>query len=267
MSSLSSSYTTSAINSDSKVEFRDMSLAMNGSWEILRNGHAKTNVTFRLSNVAAKCSGYFALSAPFCRAEFVNGTVFTANSKFNMGGLDTVCLIDDSTVNALSYGLMNADCDLNGNLQYMFKGTAPKLVFPSDFSTFSASTNVSFTFSVPVDGYAEPPIQMTHASNKFVGGSHACDIHFYVAEDSPALRRSNRQLVNMVVVQTAAGLSTGKIDEDIGTVPEHNGTSCGAFKYGVGGEPLAEGAGLTTARQILLDLKGWRLAPFVLQLR
>ena len=77
----------------------------------------------------------------------------------------------------------------------------------------------------------------------------------------------NRKMVNMVVVQTAAGFSTGKIDEDIGTVPEHNGTSCGAFKYGVGGEPLAEGAGLTTARQILLDLKGWRLAPFVLQLQ
>ena len=74
-------------------------------------------------------------------------------------------------------------------------------------------------------------------------------------------------MVNMVVVQTGAGFSTGKIDVHFGTVPEHNGVSCGAFKYGIGGEPLAQGVGLTTARQLLLDLKGWRLAPFVLQLQ
>ena len=255
-SSLASGYSQSAINSNSKVEFRDMALTMSGSWEVLRNGHAKTNVTFRLSNVAATCSSYSALSAPYCRAEFVNGTVFTATSKFNMGGLDTVCLIDDSTVNSLTYGLMNADCDLNGNLRYVFKGKAPRLVFQSGFSTFAASPNVSFTFSVPVGGYDEPPIQMTHATSKFVGGSHTCDIHFYVAEDSPALAKSGKALSNMVIVQTAAGMSTDRMETDIGTVPEHHGVPCGAFKYGVGGEPLAEGAALSTARQILLDLQG-----------
>ena len=70
----------------------------------------------------------------------------------------------------------------------------------------------------------------------------------------------------MVVVQTAAGFATDKIVDGIGTVPERDGTPAGSFQWGVGGEPLAEGAALSTARQILLDLKGWYIAPFVIQL-
>ena len=50
-------------------------------------------------------------------------------------------------------------------------------------------------------------------------------------------------------------------------MPEHHGASCGAFKYGIGGEPLAAGAGLTTARQILLDLQGWGVGPLLFRIR
>ena len=253
-SSLSSGYAQNAINSNSKVEFRDMAFTMRENWEVLRTAD-KTNVTFRLSNVAANCTGYFALSAPFCRAEFVDGTVFSAAAKFNMGGTNTVCLIDDSTVTAHAFAIMNADCSIKGNLQYVFKGMAPKFRLLTSFYPFSDSPNVSFTFFVPVGGYAEPPIQLTHTSNKFLG-NNTCDAHFYVAEDSPALVKSSQSLENVVIVDTKAGLKTENIVGGIGVVPEHGGVSCGAFKYGVGGEPLADGAALSTARQILLDLQG-----------
>ena len=189
-SSLASGYAQNEINSNSKVEFRDMAFTMSANWEVLRTDD-KTNVTFRLSNVAANCTGYFALSAPFCRAEFVDGTVFSAASKFNMGGTNTVCLIDDSTVTAHTMAIMNGDCNVNGNLQYVFKGTAPKFRLLTDFYPYKASPNVSFTFFVPVGGYAEPPIQLTHASKKFLDSNNACDAHFYVAEDSPALVKSS----------------------------------------------------------------------------
>ena len=253
-SSLASGYAQNEINSNSKVEFRDMAFTMRENWEVLRTAD-KTNVTFRLSNVAANCTGYFALSAPFCRAEFVDGTVFSAAAKFNMGGTNTVCLIDDSTVTAHAFAIMNADCSIKGNLQYVFKGMAPKFRLLTSFYPFSDSPNVSFTFFVPVGGYAEPPIQLTHTSNKFLG-NNTCDAHFYVAEDSPALVKSSQSLENVVIVDTKAGLKTENIVGGIGVVPEHGGVSCGAFKYGVGGEPLAEGAELSTARQLLLDLEG-----------
>ena len=254
-SSLASGYAQNEINSNSKVEFRDMAFTMSANWEVLRTDD-KTNVTFRLSNVAANCTGYFSLSAPFCRAEFVDGTVFSAASKFNMGGTNTVCLIDDSTVTVHTMAIMNGDCNVNGNLQYVFKGTAPKFRLLTDFYPYKASPNVSFTFFVPVGGYAEPPIQLTHASKKFLDSNNACDAHFYVAEDSPALVKSSQSLENVVIVDTKAGLKTENIVGGIGVVPEHGGVSCGEFKYGAGGEPLADGAALSTARQILLDLQG-----------
>ena len=255
-SSLASGYAQNEINSNSKVEFRDMAFTMSANWEVLRTDD-KTNVTFRLSNVAANCTGYFALSAPFCRAEFVDGTFFSAASKFNMGGTNTVCLIDDSTVTAHTMAIMNGDCNVNGNLQYVFKGTAPKFRLLTDFYPYKASPNVSFTFFVPVGGYAEPPIQLTHASKKFLDSNNACDAHFYVAEDSPALVKSSQSLENVVIVDTKAGLKTENIVGGIGVVPEHGGVSCGEFKYGAGGEPLADGAAPSTARQIMLDLKGY----------
>jgi len=43
--------------------------------------------------------------------------------------------------------------------------------------------------------------------------------------------------------------------------------SCGEFKYGVDGAPLADGTSLSAARQILLDLNGYGGAPLFIHFR
>ncbi len=54
---------------------------------------------------------------------------------------------------------------------------------------------------------------------------------------------------------------------DIAFVPVHSGVSCGEFKYGVDGAPLADGASLSAARQILLDLNGYGGRALFINLR
>ena len=72
---------------------------------------------------------------------------------------------------------------------------------------------------------------------------------------SPALK-VNAKIENNVLVQTTAGFYSTVLSDSVFSVPSHDGAPAGAFKWGVGGEPLADGAERSTARQLLLDLEG-----------
>ena len=76
-----------------------------------------------------------------------------------------------------------------------------------------------------------------------------------MSPDSPALK-VNATIENNVLVQTTAGFYSTVLSDSVFTVPKRDGSPTGAFKWGVEGAPLAEGAELSTARQLLLDLEG-----------
>ncbi|MBQ2623630.1 MAG: hypothetical protein IJI36_19950 [Kiritimatiellae bacterium] len=255
--------------SDSRVEFRNLSITSSTQWELVRSDTV-TNVTVRFDGAKMTGSGIMAVSAPFCRFEFVGGSDISCTGRINFGGTNTVVLIDDSTVQSGNAVMFNGDCNVNGNLEVVFKGAAPKLIASSYFGARNnnAATNCTFVFTVPVGGYAEPPIKMTSSNLTLFtpanGGSYILNYNFRVDEDSPALKKSSGRLENIVIADTVKGIETDKITEF--SVPEHDGVSCGTFKYGVNGAPLADGADLSTARQILLDLKGWG-SPMVIIVR
>ena len=254
--------------SNSRVEFRDLAITSSTQWEIVRSDTV-TNVTVRFDGAKFTTSGITAVSAPFCRFEFVGGSDFYSGGRINFGGTNTVVLIDDSTVRTGNSVMFNGDCNVNGNLEVVFKGTAPKLVSSMYFGARNnnAATNCTFVFSVPVGGYAEPPIALNGNQTLFTpanGGSYILNYNFRVDDASPALKKSSERLENIVIAGTVKGIETDKITEF--SVPEHDGVPCGAFKYGANGAPLADGADLSTARQILLDLKGWG-SPMVIIVR
>ena len=96
-------------------------------------------------------------------------------------------------------------------------------------------------------------------------GNYILNYNFRVDEDSPELKKSSKRLENIVIADTVNGIVANNITEF--HVPTHDGVPCGAFKYGANGAPLADGADLSTSRQILLDLKGYGGAGFFLYLR
>ena len=246
--------------SNSRAEFRNLAITSSTQWEIVRSDTV-TNVTVRFDGAKFSTSNISAVTAPFCRFEFVGGSDYYSGGRINFGGTNTVVLIDDSTVRTGNSVMFNGDCNVNGNLEVVFKGTAPKLVSSMYFGArnVSATTNCTFVFSVPVDGYAEPPIKMTSNDRMLFtpanDGNYILNYNFRVDEVSPALKKSSRRLENIVIADTVKGIVANNITEF--SVPSHDGVPCGAFKYGVNGAPLADGAAISTARQILLDLKGW----------
>ena len=48
---------------------------------------------------------------------------------------------------------------------------------------------------------------------------------------------------------------------------EYKGESSGKLSWGKDGAPLADGEKLSNARQVLLDLQGYRKSPTVIKLR
>ena len=81
-----------------------------------------------------------------------------------------------------------------------------------------------------------------------------------MSPDSPALK-VNGVIENNVLVQTTAGFYETVLSDSVFVVPERDGSPTGAFKWGVEGAPLAEGAELSPARQLLLDLEGAGFDP------
>ena len=261
-------YGQTKIASDSTLEFRDMSLTLNGDWELLRNTD-RTNVTFRLSGVTGSTTGYFALAAGYCRAEFLNGTDFTGSKKFNIGGTNTVVVIDDSTIRANgSMGfLFNADSKNAGGMRHYFRGKAPRMLSSTTFYPYSHNPDINhqLIFEVPIGGYAEPPIQFTHASTKMFQGGHAtADYHVIISPDSPALKRSGEKLENVPLIYAKAGFDLTDTRTMTLEPVEYKGEPSGKLSWGKDGEPLADGE---NARQVLLDLQGYRKSPTVIRLR
>ena len=248
-----------------------MSLTLNGDWELLRDTD-RTNVTFRLSGVTGSTTGYFALAAGYCRAEFLNGTDFTGGMKFNIGGTNTVVVIDDSTIqaNGSPYGfIFNADSHNWGGMEFHFRGKAPQMLSSKSFFPFSHHPDINhhFIFEVPIGGYAEAPIQFTHASTKMFQGGHAtADYHVIISPDSPALKRSGEKLENVPLIYAKAGFALTDTRTMTFEPVEYKGEPSGKLSWGKEGKPLEDGAELSEARQVLLDLQG-KKPPTVIKLR
>ena len=264
--------------SNSSVVFRDMTFELRDNWIIMRDSTDVTNLTVRLDNVTAIATGkYFDLCAPYSHLEFVNRTT-VESKKMSIGGTDTVCLIDNSTLTTVECFYAPADCVNNEGLSVKFKGANPRIVTTGTGEQTgvrphkNSGSVVRFEFDVPVGGYAQPPIQTmsTNGKAKFANGnSNAADtpkFELAIGPDSPALKKASVAFTN-VLISAAAGFYTNNMVEAIGTLPTHDyhdgqgEIPCGAFIWGKDDAPIADGADVTTARQLLLDLHGYGKPP------
>ena len=265
------------IAANTTMEFFDMTVVRGGPWEVIRSGggtlnHSDiTNVTMRLSGTTmmTTAESYFAFATPYSRLELLN---YSTNifSKSCFGGTNAVVVIDNSYMRANGNGSMGIllPQDVYGEGLFVLRGQDAVVESAGGFGTHNNEANARIVLDVPVGGFRNPPIVLT-GNYKFAAptGGGATKLSFEVSEKSPALRKSHAHLSNMVIVQTESGIDTSYMDDAIGTVPVHSGVSCGEFKYGVNGAPLADGASLSTARQILLDLNGYGGAPLFIRLR
>jgi len=262
-------FNTQMHRSDSCLVFRNMTMeCVNDDYEIMRDKTTVSNMTVRLDNVTATGKKYFALSAPYSRLEFVNATTVTC-TKVSIGGTDTVCLIDDSTITLSEDFWAPADCTANIGLSVQFKGANPQIkTGTGNYGVRPHNTGpgnfVRFKFDVPIGGYSQPPIQ-TPGTAQFANANSNTEstpkYELVVNPDSPALKQASETFTN-VLVYAAAGFYTNNMVEAIGTIPTHDYGSgdvpCGTFLWGSNGSPLeGEPPSVDDARQILLELKGY----------
>ena len=265
------------IAANTTMEFFDMTVVRGGPWEVIRSGggtlnHSDiTNVTMRLSGTTmmTTAESYFAFATPYSRLELLN---YSTNifSKSCFGGTNAVVVIDNSYMRANGNGSMGIllPQDVYGEGLFVLRGQDAVVESAGGFGTHNNEANARIVLDVPVGGFRNPPIVLT-GNYKFAAptGGGATKLSFEVSEKSPALRKSHAHLSNMVIVQTKLGIDTNHMDGAIGTVPVHSGVLCGEFKYGADGDPLADGASLSTARQILLDLNGYGGRALFIHLR
>ena len=251
------------VESGTRLVFRDLTLtrASGGdAWLIANTEAVKTNLLFRFSNVTSTGIGSTTFGAPYSRFEIVNGSSVTLSGKFSPGGQDTVLLIDDSS---FTVGHIYAPADGAGSMAIAFRGASPLLTSSGNLGTWNNSEDLRLVFTVPKGGYATAPVQHTSTDKLFAwnASTSASGIYSkYILEidpKSPALYDQKNQIVDNVLVTTAFGFEFANMVEGIGNVPRHGGQPVGAFKYGVDGVPLEDGAALSMARQILLDLRGF----------
>lgn len=240
------------IASNTKIEFRDMTLTRTAPWLIVKNTAGIKNITVRFTRAVAnanKAANYaFQLSAPYSRLELVDSDVTTA--VFKLAGLDTVMLIDNSTFACTDFYVHPdvKDAAGTGNLQIILQGKGARMAstganFPQHYN---AGQKVRFIFRVPSKGYSKTPLVHSHASSTFAkGGTTKKDYVFEVAEDSPALKSGG--LKNHVLVETSNGFNVNVIDEF--SAPGRT-----TLAWGVDGTPLDSDADLSTARQVLLTI-------------
>ena len=254
--------------SDTQIKFEDMAVTFANDWQIMRHKDdtggtvAFTNILVRFSNANVTANNkQLKLCAPYSRLEFTDGTTATAN-EVTVSGTDSVLLVDDSTVTANTNLRLGVQCLPNDGEHILFRGAAPKLTAKTWFSPYKITDQpVGVVFEVPAGGYASTPFVFSHTSNTFGqpdgdGSTGKVGMYtFAVSPDSPALK-VNATIENNVLVQTTAGFYANVLSDSVFSVPSHNGAPAGAFKWGVEGAPLAEGAELSTARQLLLNLEG-----------
>ncbi|MBR1921465.1 MAG: hypothetical protein IJ829_05620, partial [Kiritimatiellae bacterium] len=250
------------MRSNSRLSFKDIMLDASGQ-ELdfaVPDGNTATGMEITFSGATVKAKAIW-LRANGSSLSFCDNTDVTLTEKLSVGGVNTVITIDNSTVTTPSvYAGDNRD---STGLKFRLAGAAPILSVTTNFQTYNRADTITLEFAVPVGGYSTAPINKTGAAfaTKVVNEKNVEQtpgtFRFAVAEDSPALKRSSEQL-SKVLVQTQNGFAMDYIAEGIGTVPEHKGESCGAFKWGLNGAALeGEEPDLTTARQLLLDLKGY----------
>ena len=237
------------VRSNSRVEFRDMTLTRKGDWEILRGHPEVTNVTVRLSNVKST-GAYFSLCSPACRFEFANGSDVTT-TKINVGGTNTVFVLDDSIARIGTSGFfVNADIAPTsaGDVDVFIRGKNAQFTGTSFYiyRAHNPDYNMNVHLEVPVGGYANTPISLSTLGNGVVATDKG-KIRFIVEENSPALRKSKDELTDHCIV-TATTLMKAAVADGIGMLPVHDYGSgeeaCGEFKYS------------SNSKQILLDLRG-----------
>ncbi|MBR1920541.1 MAG: hypothetical protein IJ829_00900, partial [Kiritimatiellae bacterium] len=242
---------------NSRLSFKDIMLDASGQELDFAQpeDNTATGMEIIFSGATVKAKNIW-LRADGSTLSFRDGTAVTLTDKMSVAGVNTIVTIDDSTVTTPSvYAGDNRD---STGFKLRFEGVAPRLSATTQFQTYNRADEILLEFAVPVGGYSAAPINKTGAAfATAISGQTPGTFTFAVAEDSPALRRSSEQLSNQVLVQTQSGFVPERIVEGIGTVPEHDGASCGSFKYGLNGAALEEGDDPSTARQVLLDLKGY----------
>ncbi|MBR1921317.1 MAG: hypothetical protein IJ829_04860 [Kiritimatiellae bacterium] len=87
LGTISTASSADPIPSNSKVEFRDMTLSRPG-WTIVKQVAGITNVTVRFDGVVETQSSFLQLSAPFSRLEFVDSVILTGGVE---SGRDEHC--------------------------------------------------------------------------------------------------------------------------------------------------------------------------------
>lgn len=258
--------------SDTQIKFEDMAITLNNNWEVMRHSStnggevAYSNILVRFSNASVTTAKdkILKLCAPNSRLEFTDGTTATAY-ELSVAGTNSVLLVDNSTVTVKTYLRLGLQCLPNDGEHILFRGASPKLIAETWFSPYVLTGQpVGVVFEVPVGGYASTPFVFSHASNTFgqpdkADGTQATHT-FAVSPDSPALK-VNATIENNVLVQTTAGFYSTVLSDSVFTVPKRDGSPTGAFQWGVEDAPLAEGAELSTARQLLLNLEGAAPTP------
>lgn len=241
------------IASNTKIEFRDMTLARSAAWLIVKKTSGITNLTVRFTRAVSKESNTIQLSAPFSRLELIDSDVQTTIAK--LAGTNTVMLVDNSSFICTDFyvnpDIVNKDPYGNGNLQFVFTGknacmTSTGSNFPYSFAN---GKEVRFVFRVPAGGYSHPPLSYAHSTGLF-GRSSASnkDYIFEVAADSPAVAKGSSSK-KYVLVDTVAGFN-------MKTVKSMSAPGKATLAWGFDGEPLADGDDSSVARQLLLNLPG-----------
>ena len=244
------------IKAGTSITFRNLTLVRDGNWDLIRDV-STSNLTYRFEGVTTTGSGRFCVAVPAARIEFIDSSVTGRGDAMNFGGGGTAVVVDNSTLDNSGKPItFQADVPAasRGPMELTIRGANSAITCDAFFIYNHASGNgVTINFEVPKGGFVSTPI--TVAGSAFGNNSNAdltAKFAFAVSENSPALG-VNATIENDVLVQTANGFDTARMADPLGTVPEYEGVSQGAFKYGVEG---AETTDTAAARQILLDLQG-----------
>ena len=220
--------------SGTKLTFRNLTFkSNNGNWIIAEKNNAISDLELTFSGVTVPASSInqFALAAQHSRVTFENGSSIIFGNKLSVGGTNSVCTVDNSTVQASPF---YAPVDIDGEgMKLEIKGANPVLKSTGYFGTYANTDDLRIIFTVPEGGYAAAPIQMTGANNDhiFARPQMAQGSSKYIIEidpESPALLRVD-QLTDVVLVDTKKGFATDYMVEGLGIAPMNGDEVLGSF--------------------------------------